>query len=130
MFTKISLAAAAIAATFTALPAAAEARHRDSYYDGGRYEQSYRGDRQYRGDRYRGRSYRDGRRYNDRRYNQYYGRNSRGCSGTTGTIVGAVAGGLLGREIAGRGDRTTGTIIGGALGALGGRAIDKGDCRR
>ena len=47
-----------------------------------------------------------------------------------GTIIGAIAGGLLGHEVAGRrGDRTTGTIIGGAVGAVAGRAIDKGDGR-
>lgn len=47
--------------------------------------------------------------------------------GTGGTIIGAIAGGLLGDSIAGRGDRTTGAIVGGGLGALAGRAIDR-DC--
>src|SRR3546814_17929385 len=48
-----------------------------------------------------------------------------------GTIIGAIAGGLAGHEIAGRGDRTVGTIIGGAVGAIAGRVIDKGNdgCR-
>ena len=43
----------------------------------------------------------------------------------------AIAGGLAGHEIAGRGDKTVGTIIGGAVGAIAGRAIDKGNdgCR-
>ncbi|VAV96601.1 hypothetical protein MNBD_ALPHA04-174, partial [hydrothermal vent metagenome] len=44
-----------------------------------------------------------------------------------GTIIGAIAGGLLGNEVARRGDKTVGTIIGGAAGALAGRAIDR-DC--
>ena len=65
----------------------------------------------------------------------YYGRR---CSGTTGTVVGGVAGALLGNAI-GRsgggyyrrgGSGTTGAILGGALGALAGRAIDKDSCRR
>jgi Glycine zipper 2TM domain len=44
----------------------------------------------------------------------------------------AVVGGLAGREIARRGNKTEGAIIGAAVGALGGRAIDKADsnCRR
>lgn len=46
--------------------------------------------------------------------------------GTTGLVVGAVAGGLLGRTIDTRGDRTLGTLGGAAAGALAGRAIDKG----
>ena len=56
------------------------------------------------------------------------------CSGTTGTIVGAGAGALLGRSI-GRGSGyyhqnsgTTGTILGAALGALVGREIGKSTC--
>lgn len=43
-------------------------------------------------------------------------------SGTTGTIVGAVGGGLLGRALVGG---TAGTLIGAGAGALGGRAIEK-----
>ena len=52
-------------------------------------------------------------------------------SGTTGTIVGAVGGGLLGHAIVGG---TAGTLIGAGAGALGGRAIEKNSlgpkCRR
>jgi len=47
--------------------------------------------------------------------------------GTTGTIVGAIAGGVLGNVIAPGGSKTLGTIIGGAGGALAGRAIDRND---
>ena len=51
--------------------------------------------------------------------------------GSLGAAVATtIAGGLLGREVAGRGDRTVGAIIGGAAGALAGRAIDRSDCRR
>jgi hypothetical protein len=120
MFKKIALATVAAATAFTAMPSAAEARHRDGYYESGRYERAYRGDRY---DRYENRNYRNYR-------NDYRG--GRRCSGTTGTILGGVVGALLGREVTrdryrGR-SGTTGAIIGGAAGALGGRAIDKGNC--
>ncbi|WP_267383054.1 glycine zipper 2TM domain-containing protein [Sphingomonas sp. GC_Shp_2] len=46
-------------------------------------------------------------------------------SGTSGTIIGALAGGLLGDGLAGRGDHTLGTILGGGAGALADRAIDR-----
>ncbi|QNE04442.1 glycine zipper 2TM domain-containing protein [Croceicoccus marinus] len=49
--------------------------------------------------------------------------------GTTGLIIGAAGGALLGREIDGGRDRTTGTVLGAAAGALIGRAIDRGDAR-
>lgn len=54
---------------------------------------------------------------------RYYCRKS---NGTTGLIIGAAGGALLGREIAGRGDRTLGAILGAAGGALLGRAVQKG----
>lgn len=50
-------------------------------------------------------------------------------NGTTGLIVGAAIGGLLGNQIAGRGDRTLGTILGAAGGGLLGREIDRGNVR-
>jgi hypothetical protein len=51
--------------------------------------------------------------------------------GTTGTIVGAVAGALLGRAIDGGRRRGVGTILGGGAGALLGRGIERGQdtCR-
>lgn len=85
------------------------ARHYDNRY---RYDEPRvmrRGDRYWRGD--------DGR-YYCRRYN-----------GTTGLIIGAAGGALLGREIDGGRDRTAGTVLGAAAGALIGRAIDRGDAR-
>lgn len=45
-------------------------------------------------------------------------------SGTAGLIIGGLAGGLLGREVAR--DRTAGAIVGGGVGALVGRALDRG----
>ena len=46
-------------------------------------------------------------------------------NGTTGLIVGAAGGALLGRAIDTRGERATGTIVGAAAGALIGRSIDR-----
>lgn len=121
---KKSIGALVLAATavtgFTATPAMA----RDRYDDGYRYS-NY--DRDYRYDR------REQRRA-DRYYRDNYRNDYQRCrnSGTGGTIIGAVAGGLLGNEVARRGNKTEGSIIGAAVGALAGRAIDKADsnCRR
>ncbi len=120
MTIKKSIGALVLAATaitgFTATPAMA----RDRYEDGYRYNDD-RDYREYRNDR---RDYRRG--------DRYYRNNNRCDKGTGGTIIGAVAGGLLGNEVARRGNRTEGAIIGAAVGALAGRAIDKSDsnCRR
>ena len=46
-------------------------------------------------------------------------------NGTTGLIVGAAGGALVGRAIDTRGERATGTIIGAAAGALLGRNVDR-----
>ena len=48
---------------------------------------------------------------------------------TTGLIIGAAAGALLGRALDGGRSRTLGTILGGAGGALLGREIDRGGLR-
>jgi hypothetical protein len=50
-------------------------------------------------------------------------------NGTTGLIVGAAGGALVGRAIDTRGERATGTILGAAAGALVGREIDRGRSR-
>ena len=49
--------------------------------------------------------------------------------GTTGLIVGAAGGALVGRAIDTKGERTTGTILGAAAGALLGRHIDRNRVR-
>ena len=133
MLKKVALVAAAASSAFIALPAAANAQSY-GYYDGGRYDRNYRGDR-YRGERY-DRRYSRNNYYGNRSYNGNRGHYRDRCgSGTTGTIVGGVAGALLGREVTrdnrgyNRNSGTTGAIVGGALGALAGRAIDRGDCR-
>ncbi|HWT12067.1 MAG TPA: glycine zipper 2TM domain-containing protein [Allosphingosinicella sp.] len=53
----------------------------------------------------------------------------RRSDGTTGLIVGAGAGALVGRGIDTRGERATGTIIGGIAGALAGRAVERSATR-
>jgi hypothetical protein len=112
MMKSVTLAATALAMTASALvpTGAAEAQRR--YWRGGDgYSQGY----------YRGQD----------DYRAY-----RRCkkSGDTGLLVGAIAGGLLGRTIDTRGDRTVGTLVGAGAGALAGRAIERTDrpgyCRR
>ena len=49
----------------------------------------------------------------------------RRSNGTTGLVVGAAGGALIGRAIDTRGERTTGTIVGAAAGALLGRSIER-----
>lgn len=84
-------------------------------YDPGRYYRSgdtlalRRDDRIYRG--------RDGR---------YYCRRS---DGTTGLIVGGLAGGTLGAIIAPGGSELIGALIGGSAGAVLGREVDRGEVR-
>lgn len=53
---------------------------------------------------------------------RYYCKRS---DGTTGLIIGAAGGGILGNVIDGGHSRAAGTLIGAAVGALAGRAIDK-----
>lgn len=53
------------------------------------------------------------------------------CSdGTAGAIIGAIAGGLLGRTIDRGGDRSAGTLLGAGGGALAGRAIERSGSRQ
>ena len=49
--------------------------------------------------------------------------------GTSGLIVGALAGGVLGDAIAPRGSKTLGTLLGGLGGAVAGQAIDQNNVR-
>jgi len=82
--------------------------------------------------------YRDGPQYQERRLSSqdevYRGGDGRYyCKrndGTTGLIIGGVAGGVAGNVIDGGSNRVAGTLIGGALGALAGKAIEQnGDVR-
>ena len=105
-------------------------QRRAAWQNYNRYEPRYGN---YQANRY----YRDGRYYQDRRlYNQdriyrgsddrYYCRRN---DGTTGLIIGAAGGSLLGRAIARNGSKTLGTILGGAGGALIGRSIGRSGVR-
>jgi hypothetical protein len=126
LFRTSALAFAAAGMAVSAVPAEARdhGRHgyshyqqHDRYGNDTRYdsrhhrsEPVYRNTRTWRGD--------DGR---------YYCRKS---DGTTGLIIGAAAGALLGREVDGGYNHTTGTIIGGVLGALLGKSVaQKTTCR-
>jgi hypothetical protein len=87
----------------------------DRRYRDGRYERAYYGEPVYRNTNvWRGR---DGR---------YYCRKE---NGTTGLLIGAAVGGLVGNEVAGRGDRTLGTVLGAVGGAFLGREIDRSNSR-
>jgi hypothetical protein len=97
------------------------------------YDRNWRDDRRWRGGRYdrRGRYYeprRLGR--NDRiwrgRDGHFYCRRD---NGTTGLVIGAGVGALVGRSIDTDGDRTVGTLLGAALGGVLGREIDRGSIR-
>lgn len=120
------------------------ARYDDARRRGGRggYGNRYRDD-DYGDDRYRWRGgssdwdgsryYREDSRYEERRLGsedevyrgsdgRYYCRRS---DGTTGLVIGAGVGALVGRGVDTRGERTTGTVIGGVLGALVGREVER-----
>lgn len=82
-----------------------------------REREEYRERRLYRGDRiWRG---------NDGHYH------CRRSDGTTGLVIGAAVGGLVGRSLDDGRDRTLGTVLGMVGGGLLGRSVDRGDlhCR-
>jgi Ni/Co efflux regulator RcnB len=95
-------------------------------YDYNRFDPRY-------GNYYADRYYRDGSyyqprylAYNDRIYRGRDGRYyCRRPDGTTGLIIGALAGGVLGNVIAPGDSKTLGTVIGAVGGGLAGRAIDR-----
>jgi hypothetical protein len=122
--------------TFDHRPDRRDRWDRSDRYDDDRY------DRRDRRDRYQGRG--RGRSYDDRyaaNYGQPVRRDTRVwrgndgryyCrkdNGTTGLLIGAGVGALIGNEVAGRGDRTLGAILGAAGGALLGREIDRSSTR-
>jgi hypothetical protein len=113
---KLILSAALAAIVLPAAPALAHDHRRDDHSDEydryGRYNQPHaiaQNDRVWRG--------RDGR-YRCRRDN-----------GTTGLVIGAIGGALVGRTVDTRGDRTLGTLLGAAGGGLLGREIDRSGSR-
>ncbi len=115
---KIILALATATLLIPVTPSLAEPprhgrHHYSNQYDShGRYREPrrvHRGDKVWRG-----------------RDNRYYCKRD---NGTTGLIIGAAGGALLGREVDTRGERATGTILGAAIGGLLGREIDRGEAR-
>jgi len=94
---------------------------REAYWDASKH---------YRHDERRYRARRLGR--NDRIYrgsdNRYYCKRD---DGTSGLIIGGLAGGVLGNVIAPGGSKTIGTIAGAGIGAIIGKTIDDGEivCR-
>lgn len=140
LITKTALALAATGMAASAVPAAAvdfgAPAHRttvvsaqDAAAYGDRWDRRGRGDRRYRDSGYRNYDepvYRNSQVWQGRDGRQY----CRKSDGTTGLIVGAAAGALLGREVDSRGDRTLGTVLGAAAGALLGKKVDSGTrCR-
>ncbi len=98
---KAMLALAAVSLTVPALPQQADARsrHHSPYYNG----------KVWRGSHGRLRCKRP--------------------NGTTGLIIGAAGGALVGRAIDTHGERATGTILGAAAGALIGRSVERSRVR-
>jgi len=87
----------------------------DRRYRDGRHDRRYYGEPVYRNTNvWRGR---DGR---------YYCRKE---NGTTGLLIGAAISDLVSNEVAGRGDRTLGTVLGAVGGAFLGREIDRSNSR-
>ncbi|MGE0669110.1 MAG: glycine zipper 2TM domain-containing protein [Sphingomonadales bacterium] len=95
----------AVLAVCVAAPAVAGDRyHRDYHRDGHRYHHDH------------GRHYDDG----------YYCKRDKG---TGGAIAGAVGGAIFGNAVAGHGDKALGTVVGAGAGALVGRELDRGDVK-
>jgi hypothetical protein len=119
-------------AAATALAGGCASTDRYGDRDYGRYDYDrpdpryggYYADNYYRGDRrYRERRLSDNDRIYRGRDGKYYCRRS---DGTTGLIVGGIAGGVVGNVIAPGGSETLGTVLGAIGGAVAGRAIDRG----
>jgi hypothetical protein len=115
---------AAIIATPLALPTEALAQRGHDYrWDGDRNGNNWDPSRHYHSGRYKER--RMGR--NDQVYRggdgRYYCKRN---DGTTGLVIGAIAGGILGNAIGGN---TLGTLLGAGGGALLGQSVDRGNVR-
>lgn len=123
----------AVLAGVAAIPLAGCTQYGDAY--GSSYRSGYDAPpgTPYYAERY----YRDDARYHERRMreneNVYVGNDGRyyckRSDGTTGLIVGGIAGGALGNVIAPGGSKTLGTLLGAAGGAAAGAAIDRKNVR-
>lgn len=134
----VAFAAPVQAAELPAAPAPVVAGFHDSAAPFGTvaaYGDDWRRDRRWRDDRrWDDRGRRDDRRWRDDRRGDYWRGNDgrwrcRRADGTTGLLVGAGVGALLGRTVDTRGDRTLGTVLGAIGGGLLGREIDRGETR-
>jgi hypothetical protein len=84
---------------------------------------NYRADRYYvQGNQYRPRAMSANERIYRGQDNRYYCRRN---DGTTGLVIGGLAGGLLGNTIAPGGSKLLGTVLGGGAGALLGQSIGR-----
>lgn len=124
-----------IFASYNAAPAsyAPVAAYDDDDWDDDRdYSRDRRDRRDWRDDRRDRREYQRERRlsHRDRVWRgddgRYYCRRD---NGTTGLVVGAIGGALLGRTVDRYGDRSVGTLLGAIGGGLIGREIDRGELR-
>ncbi len=79
------------------------------------------------GDRYHRDYHRDG--YHGNHHNDGYYRNCKRDKGTGGAIAGAIGGAIIGNSVAGHNDKALGTVVGAGAGALVGREIDRGDVK-
>ena len=142
----LAIAMAATIAPVAIVTQPAAAQNRDWRDNRHHVQRDWRENRRYdwnrpdkrNGNRYdASRYYRDGRYYRERRLGRndriyrgndgrYYCRRS---DGTTGLIIGAVGGGLLGNALDNGRSSTLGTILGAGAGALLGRSIDRGDVK-
>ena len=132
---KFALAFAALGASVA--PALADPHHghggRGHDHHGGYHDNGYHGGRYDHGGYHGGYRFRSGARRLGRgdrvwrgRDGRYYCRRS---NGTTGLIVGAIAGGTLVNALSSRHDATLGTLVGAGAGGLIGRSIDRGNVR-
>ena len=104
-------------------PRVGDPRYDDYGDEDDRDENGYDASRYYRsGSNYRERTLSADERVYAGNDGRYYCKRS---DGTTGLIVGAAGGGILGNVIDGGRSRAVGTLLGGAAGALAGRAIDQ-----
>lgn len=123
---KITLLSAALFTTVAVpvtAPVAADAQRRDRDYRWNGDQRDWDASRSYREGNYRERRLsRNDRIYRGRDGRTYCRRND----GTTGLVVGGLAGGVLGNVVGGG---TLGTLLGAGGGALLGRSVDRGKVR-
>ena len=130
IFASAAIACAALVCSSLATPVLAQDRQDRNGQQTDRQWQGNQQNRQWDA----ANSYRSGGRYRERRltrndeiYRGHDGRNyCRRADGSTGLVIGAIAGGLLGNAIGGD---TLGTLLGVGGGAVLGRSIDRGQVR-